>query len=257
MYTDTHLHLNKEYYDNIEVVISEAQDNNVKRLIISSYDKKSIIEAIEIVNNHDNIYMTLGFHPEIANDVTKEDIEWLKLQLKHQKCIGVGEIGLDYYWNKDNKEIQKKVFEEQLELAKELTLPVVIHSREAFSDTYEILKQHKVKGVIHCFGGQVENANRYIGLGHYLGIGGVVTFKNSKLSSVIKEVPIENIILETDSPFLSPDPYRGSKNGPKNIPIIAKKIAEIKGIDEQEIQTIIENNIIKLYKIDILENMES
>ena len=252
MYTDTHFHLNKEYYDDIETVIKEAASNNVKRLIISSFDKSSIIEAIEIVESHKNVYMTLGFHPEVADKVTNEDISWLKEKLQHPKCIAVGEIGLDYYWNKENREKQSQVFESQLNLAKELNMPVVIHCRDAFQDTYDILKTFDLKGVIHCFGGSLENAKKYIALGYHLGIGGVITFKNSKLGNVIKEVPLENIVLETDSPFLSPEPYRGIKNGPKNIPIIAAKIAEIKGINASNIAHITEENIIKLFKIEKL-----
>lgn len=253
MYTDTHLHLNKEYYDDIEEVIKEANDNNVKRLIISSFDKESILEAIEITETHDNIYMTLGFHPEIADKVTEDDIEWLKEMLQHPKCIAVGEIGFDYYWNKENKERQKEVFESQLSLAKSLNMPVVIHCRDAFQDTYETLKKYELKGVIHCFGDPLENAKRYIELGYLLGIGGVITFKNAKLASIIKEISLENIILETDSPFLTPDPFRGKKNGPKNISIIAKKIAEIKGINEREVAHITEKNIIELFKIERIQ----
>jgi hydrolase, TatD family len=249
MYTDTHFHLNNEYYEDIEEVIKEANDNNVRRLIISSFDKRSIIEAIEIVDQHENIYMTLGFHPEVANDVTKEDVTWLKEQLKHSKCIAVGEIGYDYYWNKENKEKQKEVFKDQLDLATELDLPVVIHSRDSFQDTYDTLSEYSLKGIIHCFGGSIENAKRYIALGYHLGIGGVVTFKNSKLGEVIKEINLKNIVLETDSPYLAPEPYRGKKNGPKNIPIIASRIAEIKEIDVEQLQEMIEKNVIELFKI--------
>ena len=249
MYTDTHLHLNAEYYDDIEVIIKEAIDNNVKRLIISSFDKKSIKEAINIVDTHENIYMTLGYHPEVAEDIKAEDISWLKEQLKHPKCIAVGEIGLDYYWRKDNKEKQQKLFEDCLDLAKELNLPVIIHSRDAFEDTYNTLKKYNLKGDIHCFGSSIENAKRYIDLGYVLGIGGVVSFKNSKLKDVIKDIPLNKIILETDSPFLAPEPHRGKQNGPKYIPLIGKKIAEIKGIEEIELMNIIEQNIIELFKI--------
>ena len=250
MYTDTHLHLNEEYYEDIEVVIKEATENNVKRLIISSFDKKSIIEAINIVDHHENIYMTLGFHPEVADDVTDEDITWLKEQLKHPKCIAVGEIGLDYYWRKDNKEVQKRLFRKSLSIAEELNLPVVIHSRDSFEDTYETLKEYKLKGIIHCFGGALENAKRYIELGYLLGIGGVVTFKNSKLKEVIKDIPLDKIVFETDSPFLAPAPYRGKQNGPKYIPIIGRTIAEIKEINEKELMSITEKNITKLFKIN-------
>lgn len=249
MYTDTHLHLNKEYYEDIETVIKEAHENNVKRLIISSYNRSSIEEAIELAESHENIYMTLGFHPEVADDITKEDIKWLKAKVKHQKCLAIGEIGLDYYWRKDNKEKQKELFRECLNIAKESKKPVVIHSRDAFKDTVDILSEYQLNGIIHCFSGSVENAIIYNKLGYLLGIGGVLTFKNSNLHEVIKEVSLDKIVIETDSPFLSPEPYRGKQNGPKNIPIIGKKIAETKGIKEEEVMNITENNIIKLFNI--------
>ena len=250
MFTDTHCHLSKEDYDNIDEVIDRAKENNVDRLIICGCDKNGIKEALEIANTHDNIYLEIGFHPSEANIITEEDICWLKELIKsNNKVVAIGEIGLDYHWDKDNKEKQKELFIKQIELSKELNLPVVIHSRDAFQDTYDILKETKVKGDIHCFSGSLENAKRYISLGFLIGIGGVLTFKNTNLRDTIKEIDMCNILLETDSPYLAPVPFRGDKNEPKNVKIVAELISEIKEISLEEVSRITENNIKELFNI--------
>ena len=250
MFTDTHCHLSKEDYDNIDEVIDRAKENNVDRLIICGCDKNGIKEALEIANTHDNIYLEIGFHPSEANIITEEDICWLKELIKsNNKVVAIGEIGLDYHWDKDNKEKQKELFIKQIELSKELNLPVVIHSRDAFQDTYDILKESKVKGDIHCFSGSLENAKRYISLGFLIGIGGVLTFKNTNLRDTIKEIDMCNILLETDSPYLAPVPFRGDKNEPKNVKIVAELISEIKEISLEEVSRITENNIKELFNI--------
>ena len=250
MFTDTHCHLSKEDYDNIDEVIDRAKENNVDRLIICGCDKNGIKEALEIANTHDNIYLEIGFHPSEANITTEEDICWLKELIKsNNKVVAIGEIGLDYHWDKDNKEKQKELFIKQIELSKELNLPVVIHSRDAFQDTYDILKESKVKGDIHCFSGSLENAKRYISLGFLIGIGGVLTFKNTNLRDTIKEIDMCNILLETDSPYLAPVPFRGDKNEPKNVKIVAELISEIKEISLEEVSRITENNIKELFNI--------
>jgi len=249
MFIDSHCHLSVKDYENIENVIKEAKENNVKKLIVSGCDKESIIESIDIAAQYDNIYLSLGFHPSEANKTTQEDIEWLKEIIKsNKKVVAIGEIGLDYYWEKDNKEKQKEMFENMLLLSKELNLPVVIHSRDAFQDTYDILKKYDVKGVIHCFSGNLENAKKYIKLGFILGIGGVVTFKNTNLKEVIKNLDLENIILETDSPYLAPTPFRGNQNSPKYIPIIAEEISNIKQIKIEEVMKKTTENVKKVFR---------
>ena len=249
MFIDSHCHLSVKDYENIENVIKEAKENNVKKLIVSGCDKESIIESIDIAAQYDNIYLSLGFHPSEANKTTQEDIEWLKEIIKsNKKVVAIGEIGLDYYWEKDNKEKQKEMFENMLLLSKELNLPVVIHSRDAFQDTYDILKKYDVKGVIHCFSGNLENAKKYIKLGFILGIGGVVTFKNTNLKEVIKNLDLENIILETDSPYLAPTPFRGNQNSPKYIPIIAEEISNIKQIKIEEVMEKTTENVKKVFR---------
>ena len=250
MFTDTHCHLSKEDYDNIDEVIERAKVNRVNRLIICGCDKKSIIESIEIANHYDNIYLEIGFHPSEANITTEEDINWLDdLITKNRKVVAVGEIGLDYHWDKDNKDKQKDLFRKMISLSKKHNLPVVIHSRDAFQDTYDILKEEKVIGDIHCFSGNLENAKMYIDLGFVIGIGGVLTFKNTNLKETISKIDLKNIILETDSPYLSPEPFRGKQNEPKNVYYVAEEIARIKGLKLEEISTITEDNIERVFGI--------
>lgn len=250
MFIDTHCHISKEYYEDIDNLINECNDNNVKTLIISGCDKKSIIEGLEIINKYPNIYMTIGFHPSEANITTEEDLLWLeKILTTTKKIIGIGEIGLDYYWVKDNKDMQRDLFKKQLDIAVKLNLPIVIHSREATQETYDILKKYNLKGIIHCYSGSLEMAKEYIKLGYKIGIGGVLTFKNSNLKEVVKSIDLENITLETDSPYLAPDPYRGKQNSPKYIPIIASKIAEIKEIDIEKVKEVTTNTTISLFDL--------
>lgn len=251
MYTDTHCHLSKDDYKDIDEIVARADNNGVKRLFISGCDKKGILESVELSKKYENVYLELGFHPDEAEIVNENDIKWLKEIIKNnEKVIAIGEIGLDYYWVKDNKEKQQKLFKSMISLAKELNLPVVIHSRDAFQDTYDILKEMNVKGVIHCFSGNIENAKMYTSLGFKLGIGGVSTFKNTKLKEVIKDIPLSSILLETDSPYLTPEPYRGTKNEPSYIPIIAENIAKIKGIPLENLSETIEKNVNEIFKID-------
>jgi len=236
MYIDTHCHLSKNDYNDINKVINDAKENRVEKLVISGCDKESIQEAIEIANKKENIFLSLGFHPSEANYILEEDIIELKKIIKsNKKVVAVGEIGLDYHWDKDNKEKQKDLFRKMISIAKELELPIVVHSRDSFQDTYDILKESHVNGIIHCFSGNKENANMYINIGFLLGIGGVVTFKNTNLKEVIKEIDLKNIVLETDSPYLAPTPYRGVQNEPKYIPIIAQEIASLKNTTIDEI----------------------
>jgi TatD DNase family protein len=250
MFTDTHCHLSKEYYENIDEIIENAKQNDIHRLITCGCDKEGIKEAIEIASKYDNVYLEIGFHPSEANITTEEDIEWLKKLIKeNKKVVAVGEIGLDYHWDKDNKDKQKELFRKMIEIAIDNNLPVVIHSRDAFQDTYDILKEYKVKGDIHCFSGSLENAKRYIDLGYVLGIGGVLTFKNTNLKETIKELDLSSIILETDSPYLAPVPYRGQDNEPKYVKLVAEEIANLKNISLEEVSRTTENNIKKLFNI--------
>lgn len=249
MFTDTHCHIYKEYYENIEEVLKNAKKSNVNRMINNGCDKKSNEEVLELTKNYENIYGAIGIHPENIANYSDEDLKWIEENLKQSKIIAIGEIGLDYHYTKENKTEQIKLLERQLKIAEQYHLPVIIHSREATEDTINTLKKYKVTGVIHSFSGSLETAKIYIKMGYLLGINGVITFKNSKLKEVIKEIPLENIILETDSPYLTPEPFRGKKNEPARIKEIAKFICDLKGISLEDLATITNHNIKRIFDI--------
>ena len=244
---DTHCHLSKKDYDDIDLVIRENKEASVSKIIVSGCSKADIDEVLELKNKYNFLYVTLGFHPEFADIVTSKELEYLEFKIKESKVVGIGEIGLDYHYSKDNKNRQLWLFEEQLKMALKYNLPVVIHSRDATLDTIETLKKYKVRGIIHCFSGSLETANIYISMGFYLGIGGVVTFKNSKLKEVVKVLSLDNIVLETDSPYLSPEPFRGKQNSSKNLLIIAKYIADLKDVSLDEVVKITNKNANSLF----------
>ncbi len=236
MFIDTHCHISNEYYDDIDKVIEEDKKAGIEKIIISGCEETEIETTIDYINKYDIAYATIGYHPSEADNVSDEDINKLEKKIvNNKKIVGVGEIGLDYYYGKENIDKQKVLFEKQLSLAEKLKLPVVIHSRDATKDIIEILSKYDVTGVIHCFSGSLETANIFISMGYKLGIGGVLTFKNSKLYQVIEKIDLSNIVLETDSPYLTPEPYRGKTNSSKYISFIAKKIAEIKNISIEEV----------------------
>ena len=235
MFIDTHCHLSIKDYDDIDLVIKENIDSGVNKIIVSACEVDDFEEAISLLNKYDSVYLTLGFHPSEVSKISDADLEKLKKLLKLDRVVGVGEIGLDYHYGKDDYLEQIKLFEKQLKIAKDANLPVVIHSRDAVNDTINTLKKYKVIGVIHCFSGSVETADIYIKMGYKLGIGGVVTFKNSNLYKVVEHVGISNIVLETDAPYLAPVPYRGMQNSSKYIPIIAEKVAEVLDVTLEEV----------------------
>lgn len=247
MYIDTHCHLSIEDYDDIDKVIEENKNANIDKIVVSGCSRESIEEVMDLKDRYDMVYVTIGYHPEYADTITESDLDYLKSLLGEKKIVGIGEIGLDYHYTKDNKDKQIWLFEEQLKIAEEFNLPVVIHSRDATMDTINTLKKYKVKGIIHCFSGSLETANIYISMGFLLGIGGVVTFKNSKLKDVVKEVPLESIVLETDSPYLAPVPFRGKINSSKYLEFIANFIADIKNISVDELAEITSRNASSLF----------
>ena len=247
MYIDTHCHLSREDYDDIDKVIEENKNANIDKIVVSGCSRESIEEVMDLKDRYDMVYVTIGYHPEYADTVTESDLDYLKSLLGEKKVVGIGEIGLDYHYTKDNKDKQIWLFEEQLKIAEEFNLPVVIHSRDATMDTINTLKKYKVKGIIHCFSGSLETANIYISMGFLLGIGGVVTFKNSKLKDVVKELFLESIVLETDSPYLTPVPFRGKINSSKYLEFIANFIADIKNISLEELAEITSKNASSLF----------
>lgn len=249
MYIDTHCHLSKEDYDDIDLIIKNNREVLVSPIIISGCTRDTIVESIDFTKKYDDIYATIGYHPSECNITNISDINVLKTQLLEDKVVGVGEIGLDYHYGKDDIEKQKDLFRSQLKIAEEMNLPVVIHSRDATEDTINILKEFKVRGIIHCFSGSVETAREYVKMGFYLGIGGVVTFKNSNLYKVVEDIGLSHILLETDSPYLAPVPYRGEQNSSKYIPIIASKVAEILNVSIEEVARITTNNAKSLFDL--------
>ena len=239
MYIDTHCHLEKAFYNNIDNVILDNRNADVLKIIVSGCNKDEILEVVNYALEYEDVYLTLGFHPDCATKVSDEDINWLrKILVENEKVIGVGEIGLDYHYGKEDKVLQLDLFAKQLKIAEELNLPVVIHSRDATEDTINMLKNFKVKGVIHCFSGSLETAKTYIKMGYYLGIGGVVTFKNSKLGTTLQSLSLDNIVLETDS-----------LNSSKNIPVIAEYIANLYDVSVQEVAEKTTENVKKIYGI--------
>ena len=249
MFIDTHCHISKEDYDDIDLVIKENIDASVDKMIVSGCEENAINESIELSKKYDSIYLTIGYHPDQVNVVDDEKLDKLKALLKTPKVVGVGEIGLDYHYGKEDRYKQIELFEKQLKIAEEFNLPVVIHSRDATEDTINTLKKFKVKGIMHCFSGSVETAKIYVSMGFLLGIGGVVTFKNSNLYKVVEEVGLDNIVLETDAPYLAPTPYRGKQNSSKYIPIIAEKISEILGVSVDEVAVKTTDNAVKLFDL--------
>lgn len=248
MLIDTHLHLNS--FKDVQKVIRDAKEKDVNYLIVSGSDKIDNKFNIGLLNKFSNVFLSVGFHPSIALDVEEEDYMFLENIIKTcDRVVAIGEIGLDYHYGKEDKEAQIKLFKRQLDLAVKYKLPVVIHTRDAFLDTYNILKEYNLKGVIHCFSGSLESALKYIELGFYLGIGGVVTFKNSKLKEVIKKIGLEKVVLETDSPYLSP--FRGEENVPSNIYEIALYLSDLLNVSFKEVADITSFNASYIFDLNL------
>lgn len=247
MLVDTHCHIFNEYYQDIDEVIARAYDNGLGMIIVNGYDKKSNEEVLELVKKYDIVYGALGIQPEYAMDASEEDFKFIEEHINDDRILAVGEIGLDYHYDID-KDRQKEVFKRQLDIAYKYNKPVIVHSRECIQDTYDILKMSNVEGIMHCYSGSVEMAREFIKIGFYLGIGGVSTFKNaSRLVDVIKEIPMEYIVLETDSPYLSPEPYRGKRNEPINVGVILQKICDIKGLEYKQASDVTTKNVLRLF----------
>lgn len=226
MIIDTHCHIYPSEMKDAEDIIKKCEEKGII-LLLNGIDKESNSEILELVKKYDNVYAALGYDHSVAGKITEEDIKILDEQLSNDKVVAVGEIGLDYYWVKDNKETQKELFENMLFLAEKHNLPVIVHAREAIQDTYDILKTHKVIGSMHCYQGSIEMAKEFIKLGFYIGIDGPITYKNNKKQKeMIKNIDASRILVETDSPYLSPEPVRGEKNTSLNLIYILKKIGE-------------------------------
>lgn len=239
---DTHCHINDELYlNNPEQYILDAKNAGVKKFLVVGFDLKSSENAVKIATKHDYLYSAVGIHPSDVKKAGEHDFEKIDELANEKSVVAIGEIGLDYYWDKDpeTKAQQREGFIKQIDIANKHNLPISIHCREAIEDTLEILKSHPVKrgGIMHCYAGSVESAKEFIKLGFLLGIGGVVTFKNSqKLKDVVVSIPSDSYVLETDSPYLTPEPFRGKPNHSKYIYLVRDKIAELRNISPEEVE---------------------
>lgn len=236
----------------LKEVLKDARQQGVNKIITIGVDIESCKKNISIAERFDNIYTALGFHPHDSKKMKEEEILLLEEMLTHPKNVAIGEIGLDFYYNHSTPQVQKEAFRRQIDLANKYNLPIIIHDRDAHKDTIKILAE-KARGrkvVLHCFSGDINMAKWCVEQGFYLGIGGVVTFKNAHtLSRVVQKTPLKNILLETDAPFLTPHPYRGRPNEPKYIPIIAERIAELKGKTVKEVAQITTENAYQVFEL--------
>lgn len=249
MLIDTHCHIYNSEIENAEEIIKEAAKNDI-HIILNGTDPSSNNEVLELSSKYENAHAALGYFYSFADEITDEDIFLLDKQLKSEKVIAVGEIGLDYYHTKDNNDKQKELFEKMLTLAQKHDLPVIVHSRKSMQDTLNILKMHDVVGSMHCYQGSAEMAQEFIKLGFYISIGGPVTHKNNKkVKNVVKNIDINHMLVETDSPYLTPEEKRGEKNTPLNLKYIIRKIAEELDMKEDKIMEITTKNAKKLFKL--------
>lgn len=240
---DTHCHIYSEYYDDISKLIDKIKSSGIEKIIVNGCDMKSNLEVLDLVKKYDIVYGAIGFHPTELANVTEKELSFLSEHINDEKIVALGEIGLDYHYDDTDKEKQKTYFKKQLEIAKKNKKPVIVHARDAIHDTYDIMSKYDLKGSMHCFSGSLEMAKEFIKLGYSIGIGGVCTYGNAKnIINVIENIPLEYILLETDSPYLTPVPYRGQTNIPSNIKIIAKKVAEIKRKSVEEVVKITTEN---------------
>ncbi len=256
MIFDSHAHYDDEQFDeDRENLLDSMEARGIGYIVNVGSSMETCRHTIEIVKRFTQVYGALGIHPGETEELNEEKFEWLKKSLSKPKIVAVGEIGLDYHWADPERQVQKYWFEKQLELAREKELPFIIHSRDAAADTLEIMKAHKageIGGVIHCFSYGKEIAKEYLDMGLYLGIGGVVTFANSrKLKEVVEYAPIEQLVLETDCPYLAPVPNRGKRNSSINLPYVVNELARIKNMTPQEVIDITCANAIKMYDIKI------
>ena len=246
---DSHAHYDDERFDEIlNTLLPQINKMGVGKIVNCSCERKTILKCLNIAERFPFVYAAVGIHPEnVDSDTTVAEVREFA---KHEKCVAIGEIGLDYNFNSENRQTQIEIFENQLLLANQLGLPAIVHDRDAHADTMELLKKHKPKGVVHCFSGSVEMAQEILNLGMYIGIGGVITFNNArKLPDVVKMLPLERLLLETDAPYLAPVPYRGKTNHSEMIYLTAQKIAEIKEKSIDEILEISYNNACTLFKV--------
>ena len=255
MLFDSHAHLNDARFDeDREALIQKLQEEHVDLVLNPGADIETSISSVELANKYDFIYAAVGVHPHDVKDLDDTAIDTLrKLATENEKVVAIGEIGLDYYYDNSPREVQKEWFKKQIELANELKLPIIIHDRDAHQDTFEIIKNTKspeIGCVLHCYSGNVELAKEYVKMGCYISIPGTVTFKNNKKTrEVAKEIPLEYLLIETDSPYMAPEPHRGTRNDSRNVKYIAEKIANVKEMSLEDIAKITYKNAMKIFEI--------
>jgi TatD DNase family protein len=255
MLFDTHAHLNADQYnEDLDEVMERAREAGVSHIVVVGFDTITIKRAMELAEAHDFIYACVGWHPVDAIDMRDEDLLWIEELASHPKVVAIGEMGLDYHWDKSPHDVQKEVFRKQIRLAKKVKLPIVIHNREATADIIEILREEnaaEVGGIMHCYSGSVEVAKQCLDMNFYISLGGPVTFKNAKKpKEVALEIPLDRLLIETDCPYLTPHPYRGQRNEPSYVKLVAEQIAEIKGLTFEEIARATSDNAKKLFGIN-------
>ncbi|CAH0311905.1 MULTISPECIES: TatD family hydrolase [Bacillaceae] len=255
MLFDTHVHVNAEQFnEDLEEVIERAKEAGVNNMVVVGFDRPTIIRAMELIEAYDFMYAAVGWHPVDAIDMTEEDLQWIEELSNHPKVVAIGEMGLDYHWDKSPKDVQMEVFRKQIRLAKKVGLPIIIHNREATADIVNILKEEeasRVGGIMHCFSGSAETALECINMNFYISLGGPVTFKNAKKpKEVAAAVPLDRLLIETDCPYLAPHPYRGKRNEPSYVKLVAEQIAEIKQLTIEEVSQATTENAKKLFGIN-------
>lgn len=258
MIFESHAHYDDKAFDkDRDLLLERMQEQGVGTIINVSASMRGVRDTLALTERYPFIYGAVGIHPDEVGELNEENFSWLQEQCGREKVVAVGEIGLDYYWDKESHEQQKYWFIRQLSLAREQKLPVIIHSREAAQDTMDLMKEHGtgLEGVIHCFSYSPEMAREYVKMGYYIGVGGVVTFKNAKkLKETVQQIPLERILLETDCPYLAPVPYRGKRNCSFYLSYVAKEIGALKGISPEEVICVTERNAQKMYRLEETEH---
>ncbi|GGH88343.1 TatD DNase family protein [Pullulanibacillus pueri] len=254
MLFDTHTHINAEEFDqDREEVIKRARDTGVSHMVVVGFDRSTITRAMNLVKEHDDMFAAVGWHPVDAIDMTDEDLDWIESLAHDPKVVALGEMGLDYHWDKSPATVQKQVFRRQIQLAKKLDMPIIIHNREATEDIVAILEEEdaqQVGGIMHCYSSDWETAKRCLDMNFYLSFGGPVTFKNGHLAKeVATQVPLDRLLIETDCPYLSPHPFRGKRNEPARVKLVAEQIAALKGLTYEALASITSDNAKRLFKI--------
>jgi TatD DNase family protein len=251
MLTDTHAHLDGAAFDeDREQMLQRALEQGVTRIVNIGFNRETIQNTMQLVEAYDFIYGVVGWHPTEAKDMLPEDLLWIEQLCHQEKIVAIGEIGLDYYWDTSNKETQQRVFREQIQLARKINKPIIIHNREAHQDILQILKEEKadeVGGIMHCFSGSWETAKVCLDMNFYISFAGPLTYKNAKQpKEVLAQVPLDRLLFETDAPYLTPHPYRGKRNESSYVRLVAEAAAEIHGLSLEEIAQITTNNAIRL-----------